>query len=114
MKNYKVIDGFIGDMSKSIIPNKCKVTVRLSDDRLGQTLSLSAYNVLIGIPLEPIKDIVVVADDKWNKLFNYLNDTRLAIAPDERVTDPEELSQRLAQTDILDCIMEEMIRLEKK
>lgn len=52
--------------------------------------------------------------DKWNKLFNYINDLRLTIAPDERVEDEEERLQRQAQVDVLDCVIEEMIRLEKK
>ena len=52
--------------------------------------------------------------DKWEKLFNWLNDTRFAITPDETTIDYDERMERIAQMDIIDEIIEEMIRLEEK
>lgn len=37
------------------------VTVRMTSDKLGQSLSLSAFNVMIEIPLEEVADIIRVA-----------------------------------------------------
>ena len=45
-------------------------------------------------------------DQKWDRLYAWLNDMRLGIAPDETVTDIDERNARIAQTDILDEIME--------
>lgn len=38
------------------------VTVRMTSDKLGQSLSLSAFNVMIEIPLEEVEDIIVLAE----------------------------------------------------
>lgn len=64
MRDYreKVVQGMIGDISKSVIPNPCKVTVRMTSDKRGQSLSLSAYNIMIEIPLEQVKDIIRVSE----------------------------------------------------
>ncbi len=64
MRDYreKVVQGMIGDISKSVIPNPCKVTVRMTSDKRGQSLSLSAYNILIEIPLEQVQDIIKVSE----------------------------------------------------
>lgn len=70
MRDYreKVVQGMIGDISKSVIPNPCKVTVRMTSDKRGQSLSLSAYNIMIGIPLETVRDIIRVSErDYGNK-----------------------------------------------
>ena len=45
-------------------------------------------------------------EPKWDRLYSWLNDMRLGIAPDETVTDIDERNARIAQTDILDEIME--------
>lgn len=49
---------------------------------------------------------------KWDRLFNWLNDMRFAIAPDESVTDPQERQDRLIQVDLIDDIMEFMEDLD--
>lgn len=49
---------------------------------------------------------------KWDRLYNWLNDMRLGIAPDETVTDIDERLCRESQTDIIDEIMEWMIKAE--
>lgn len=38
------------------------VTVRMTSDKVGQSLSLAAVNVMIEIPLEEITDIIRVAE----------------------------------------------------
>jgi hypothetical protein len=38
----------------------------MTSDDVGQSLSLSAYNIQIGIPLEAVRDIIKVVD-KENK-----------------------------------------------
>ena len=40
-----------------------------------------------------------------HRLYNWLNDMRFAIAPDETVTDPKDRSDRLIQIDLIDEIM---------
>lgn len=49
---------------------------------------------------------------KWDRLYSWLNDMRLGIAPDETVTDIDERHCRESQTDILDEIMEWMEKAE--
>ncbi len=51
--------------------------------------------------------------DKWDKLYNYLNDFRLAIAPDE-TTPYDERNDRQIIVDVLDDVMEEMNKLDKQ
>ena len=64
MRDYreKDVTGFIGDTSKSVFPKPCRITVRMTSDKHGQTLSLAGANVLIGIPLEEVADIIKVVD----------------------------------------------------
>lgn len=64
MRDYreKDVNGFIGDSSKSIFPKPCRITVRMTKDKRGATLSLQGFNVLIGIPLEAVADIVKVVE----------------------------------------------------
>lgn len=64
MRDYREKDvmGFIGDTSKSIFPKPCRITVRMTSDEKGQTLSLAGANILIGIPLEEVKGIVKVVN----------------------------------------------------
>lgn len=49
---------------------------------------------------------------KWDRLFNWLNDMRLSITPDERVKDPQERQDRIIQVDLIDDIMEQMLQME--
>lgn len=44
----------------------------------------------------------------WDRLYNWLNDMRLGIAPDEFVTDDDERHDRLLQIDLIDELMEWM------
>lgn len=64
MKDYREKDvmGFIGDTSKTVFPKPCRITVRMTSDENGQTLSLAGANILMGIPLEAVKDIVKVVN----------------------------------------------------
>ena len=52
--------------------------------------------------------------EAWDKLYNWLNDMRLGIAPDETVTDEDERHDRLIQVDILDEILDWMCVQEPK
>ena len=59
----KTIKGCILDGSKPVmLPKKCDVTVRMTSDKIGQSLSLQAFNVMIEIPLEQIRDIIRITD----------------------------------------------------
>lgn len=58
----KDVMGFIGDTSKSVFPKPCRITVRMTSDMRGQTLSLAVANILIGIPLEEVADIIKVVE----------------------------------------------------
>lgn len=49
--------------------------------------------------------------DKWDRLYNYLNDKSLAIAPDERMDDEEKHDARIAY-DTLQEIIEIMCDME--
>lgn len=64
MRDYreKDVTGFIGDTSKSVFPKPCRITVRMTSDKHGKTLSLAGANVLMGIPLEEVADIIKVAE----------------------------------------------------
>ena len=67
----KTIKGCIFDGSKPLpLPKKCDVTVRMTSDKIGQSLSLQAFNVMIEIPLEGVKEIIRVSrkgqEDEWN------------------------------------------------
>lgn len=64
MRDYreKDVDGLITDITQFVIPKKCNVTVRMTSDKIGQSLSLSAYNIMISIPLEQVRDIIKVSE----------------------------------------------------
>lgn len=49
--------------------------------------------------------------EKWYKLYNYLNDYRLAVAPDESTPDYEKKYKQVV-TDTIDSIMKTMEVLE--
>lgn len=57
----KDVKGLITDAT-NMKPNPCTVTVRMTSDRIGQTLSLSAYNIMISIPLESVREIIRVTE----------------------------------------------------
>lgn len=60
----KTIKGCIFDGSKpSLLPKMCDVTVRMTSDKIGQSLSLQAFNVMIEIPLEQVRDIIRVSKE---------------------------------------------------
>lgn len=66
MRDYreKEVNGYICDITKiKNMVKPCKVTVRMTSDEKGQSLSLSAYNIQIGIPLEAVRDIIEVVDN---------------------------------------------------
>jgi hypothetical protein len=52
-------------------------------------------------------------EDKWYKLYDWLNDTRLASAP-EPVLGPSEYTARKVRLDLIDEIMEYMEQLEEE
>ena len=58
--------------------------------------------------IDAIEDLPSVnpQEPKWDRLYSWLNDMRLGIAPDETVTDIDERNVRTAQVDLLDEIME--------
>ena len=53
-------------------------------------------------------------EQKWDRLYSWLNDMRLGIAPDETVTDIDERNVRTAQVDLLDEIMEWMVEPQER
>ncbi len=60
----KTIKGCIFDGSKPLLlPKMCDVTVRMTSDKIGQSLSLQAFNVMIEIPLEQVRDIIRVSKE---------------------------------------------------
>ena len=63
MRDYrrKQVRGLVMDVVKmQAVP--CRVDVQMTSDHRGQTLSLSAANVLISIPLEKVTDIIKVVE----------------------------------------------------
>lgn len=58
----KEVEGVIGDIRAMLAPKRCKVTVRMTSDKKGKSLSLQAYNILIEIPLESVADIITLAE----------------------------------------------------
>lgn len=66
MRDYREKDvaGYISDMKKPFpYLQPCNVTVRMTSDEHGKTLSLAGANILIGIPLEAVADIVKVVEE---------------------------------------------------
>ena len=51
----------IGD-TKTMKHDGCPVTVRMTNDKRGKSLSLSAFNILIAIPLESVQEIIKVSE----------------------------------------------------
>ena len=52
--------------------------------------------------------------ETWRKLGMWLADTRLAIAPDEFLSDVDEELVRVAQVDMIDTVLEWMDKQEVK
>ena len=61
----KTVKGLIFDVTKPM-PKKCDVTVRMTSDRIGQSLSLQAFNVMLEIPLESVTEIIKVSGKEQN------------------------------------------------
>lgn len=57
----KTIKGMIFDIHKPF-PQMGQVTVRMTSDKRGQSLSLQCANIMIEIPLEPVNDIIRVPE----------------------------------------------------
>ena len=57
----KDVKGMIYDITRPF-PKSCTVTVRMTSDKIGQSLSLSAYNIQLSIPLEAVRDIIRVVE----------------------------------------------------
>lgn len=64
MRDYreKTIMGFIADIFRDKEPRRAKVTIRMTSDKKGKSLSIQASNVIIGIPLEMVEDIIRIAE----------------------------------------------------
>ena len=59
----KDVIGCIVDENKPIpLPRKCNVVVRMTSDKVGQTLSFQAFNIMISIPLESVREIIKVSE----------------------------------------------------
>lgn len=69
MRDYrqKEVDGMIciaKDPNGFPVPMKARVTVRMTSDKIGQSLSFAAGNIMISIPLESVRNIVRVTERK--------------------------------------------------
>lgn len=65
MRDYreKTVDGYV--FNGTDVPPVMSfqpVTIRMTSDERGQTLSIQAENVMIGLSLEAVRDIIKVAD----------------------------------------------------
>lgn len=60
-KDYreKTVKGVILDMNHPQL-KACDITVRMTSDSIGQSLSLQGRNIMIEIPLEQVRDIIRV------------------------------------------------------
>lgn len=57
------VDGFcFFNEEKAIKYLKGKVTVRVTKDKAGKSISLQFYNVMIEIPVEPVEDMLDVVE----------------------------------------------------
>ena len=69
MRDYreKDVDGMIciaNDPNGFPVPMKARVTVRMTSNNIGQSLSLAAGNIMISIPLESVRNIVRVTEKR--------------------------------------------------
>ena len=62
----KTVRGFIAirdeDLMETPIPRASRVTVRMTSDKAGASLSLQAFNIMISIPLEDVKEIITLTE----------------------------------------------------
>lgn len=63
-KDYreKTVKGLLFDTTFGIKMHETPVTVRMTSDKVGQSLSLSAGNYMILIPMEQVRDIIKVSE----------------------------------------------------
>lgn len=63
-KDYreKTVKGLFFDTTFGIKMRATPVTVRMTSDKIGQSLSLSAGNYMISIPMEQVRDIIKVSE----------------------------------------------------
>ena len=92
----QAVQDYIAKYLSQYLYNDVREAVEVIDEYIGELPSVK--------PQEP----------KWDRLYSWLNDMRLGIAPDETVTDIDERNERIAQTDLLDDIMEWMLKQEPK
>lgn len=62
----KTVKGMIFDIHRPF-PQVGDVTIRMTSDRIGQSLSLQCANIMIEIPLEPVADIIKVSKKESDK-----------------------------------------------
>ena len=67
MRDYreKTVEGMFTDIRHPLSlmnPCKAKVTVRMTSDKIGKSLSLSCGSYMISIPLESVEDIIKVSE----------------------------------------------------
>ncbi len=96
--------------SRSTIEIKAKLIPMIQD--LPSVTQIPKYWIDKDNKIYKMPDDIPQRSGKWDRLYSWLNDMRLSIAPDETVTDIDERNCREAQTDILDEIMEWMIKAE--
>ena len=60
----KTVYGFVSDGRST---SHCRVVVRMTSDKLGQSLSLQASNFMIGVAIESVKDIISVVTKEEKK-----------------------------------------------
>lgn len=81
--------------------------IKLIEIRAQLEVILSMY----GLEISEVFDMAIKAlkeQIKFDRLYNWLNDMRFGIAPDETTPD-DERGERQAQVDVLDMIMEWMV-----
>lgn len=57
----KTVKGMIADITKPF-PAFRDVTVRMTNDKVGQSLSLQCANIMIEIPLEAVTEIIRISE----------------------------------------------------
>lgn len=64
MRDYreKEVMGFIADIFRDKEPRSSNIIIRMTSDKKGKSLSFQASNVIIGIPLEKVEDIIRIAE----------------------------------------------------
>ena len=60
----KQVEGMVAIWNARRIPTfrKMPVTVRMTNDKVGKSLSLQAWNVMIEIPLEQVTEIITLTE----------------------------------------------------